>query len=128
VSEVQLAHESLSLEDAFAKLDHAPPRIDRQDRDWYKDAVIYQLHVKAFRDSNGDGIGDFAGLMEHLDYVQQLGATAIWLLPFYPSPLRDDGYDISDYTDVNSSYGTLNDFKNSLTKPMRGASELSRNS
>ena len=111
MSELQLAHESLSLEDALAKLDHAPPRIDRQDRDWYKDAVIYQLHVKAFSDSNGDGIGDFAGLMEHLDYVQQLGATAIWLLPFYPSPLRDDGYDISDYTDVNSSYGTLDDFR-----------------
>jgi maltose alpha-D-glucosyltransferase/alpha-amylase len=111
MSELQVAHETLSLEDALAKLDYAVPKVDRQVRDWYKDAVIYQLHIKAFRDSNGDGVGDFGGLIEHLDYVQQLGATAIWLLPFYPSPLRDDGYDISDYNDVNPSYGTLDDFK-----------------
>ena len=78
---------------------------------WYKDAVIYQLHVRAFRDSNGDGIGDFRGLIEKLDYLQDLGITAIWLLPFYPSPLRDDGYDIADYTDVHESYGSLSDFK-----------------
>src|SRR6266545_1043045 len=90
------------------------PRLDRSDRDWYKDAIIYQLHVKAFSDGNADGIGDFAGLLQGLDYVQQLGVTAIWLLPFYPSPLRDDGYDISDYTDVHSSYGTLDDFKRSV--------------
>lgn len=78
---------------------------------WYKDAIIYQAHVKAFADSNGDGIGDFAGLLGKLDYLQSLGVTAIWLLPFYPSPLRDDGYDIADYFDVNPSYGTLGDFK-----------------
>src|SRR5690242_8850072 len=68
-----------------------------QDELWYKDAIIYQLHVKAFADSNGDGIGDFAGLTERLDYLHELGVTALWLLPFYPSPGRDDGYDISDY-------------------------------
>lgn len=78
---------------------------------WYKDAVIYQLHVKAFQDSTDDGIGDFPGLMRRLDYIQKLGATAIWLLPFYPSPLRDDGYDISDYRKVNPSYGSMRDFR-----------------
>ncbi|HEX6634229.1 MAG TPA: maltose alpha-D-glucosyltransferase, partial [Usitatibacter sp.] len=77
---------------------------------WYKDAVIYQLHVKAFRDSNGDGMGDFAGLTEKLDYVRDLGADTIWLQPFYPSPLRDDGYDVADYTDVHPAYGTRADF------------------
>jgi maltose alpha-D-glucosyltransferase/alpha-amylase len=81
---------------------------------WYQDAVIYELHVRAFHDSNGDGIGDFRGLTEKLDYIQDLGATAIWLLPFYPSPLKDDGYDIADYTNVNPIYGTLRDFKNFL--------------
>jgi maltose alpha-D-glucosyltransferase/alpha-amylase len=78
---------------------------------WYKDAVIYQLHVKTFHDSNGDGIGDFRGLIEKLDYLQELGTTAIWILPFYPSPLKDDGYDIADYYDVNPNYGTLQDFQ-----------------
>src|SRR3989440_6851211 len=78
---------------------------------WYKDAVIYELHVKTFHDSDGDGIGDFRGLIQHLDYLQELGITAIWLLPFYPSPLRDDGYDIADYYDVNPNYGTLEDFR-----------------
>ncbi len=78
---------------------------------WFKDAVIYELHVRAFMDSNNDGIGDFAGLMQKLDYVQDLGVTCLWLLPFFPSPLRDDGYDISDYLNVNPSYGTLDDFK-----------------
>ena len=78
---------------------------------WYKDAIIYQLHVRTFCDSNGDGIGDFPGLMQKLDYLQDLGVNAIWLLPFFPSPLRDDGYDISDYTSVHPSYGTLEDFK-----------------
>jgi maltose alpha-D-glucosyltransferase/alpha-amylase len=78
---------------------------------WYKDAVIYELHVRAFADSNGDGIGDFRGLLGRLDYLQSLGITAIWLLPFFPSPLRDDGYDISDYTAVHPAYGTLKDFK-----------------
>ena len=78
---------------------------------WYKDAIVYQLHVRAFHDSNGDGIGDFRGLTQRLDYIQELGATAIWLLPFYPSPLKDDGYDIADYFSVHPSYGTLDDFK-----------------
>jgi maltose alpha-D-glucosyltransferase/alpha-amylase len=78
---------------------------------WYKDAIIYELHVRACSDSNGDGIGDFPGLLTKLDYLQDLGVTCIWLLPFFPSPMRDDGYDISNYADVNPSYGTLNDFK-----------------
>ena len=78
---------------------------------WYKDAVVYELHVRAFADSNDDGIGDFPGLLSRLDYLQDLGVTCIWLLPFFPSPLRDDGYDIANYVDVNPSYGTLNDFK-----------------
>src|SRR5438105_3906840 len=78
---------------------------------WYKDAIIYELHVKTFHDSNGDGIGDFRGLIEKLDYLQELGVTAIWLLPFYPSPMRDDGYDIADYYDVNPNFGTLADFQ-----------------
>ncbi len=79
--------------------------------DWYRDAVIYEVHVRAFSDSNRDGIGDFPGLTGKLDYLQQLGVTAIWLLPFYPSPLRDDGYDIADYYEVHPSYGTLDDFQ-----------------
>ncbi len=78
---------------------------------WYKDAIIYELHVRAFADSDGNGIGDFAGLTSRLDYLQDLGVTAIWLLPFYPSPLRDDGYDIADYTGVNPSYGTRRDVR-----------------
>ena len=77
---------------------------------WYKDAVIYETHVKAFFDSNSDGIGDFAGLIQKLDYLQDLGVTCLWLLPFFPSPLRDDGYDIADYTNVHPNYGTLDDF------------------
>src|SRR5689334_5682259 len=77
---------------------------------WYKDAIIYQAHVKSFFDSNNDGIGDFRGLTEKLDYLQGLGVTCIWLLPFFPSPLRDDGYDIADYLNVHPSYGTLEDF------------------
>ena len=89
----------------------APPRAIGHEAEWYKDAVIYQLHVKAFQDSSGDGIGDFKGLIERLDYVQKLGATAIWILPFYPSPLRDDGYDISDYRRINPAYGSMRDFR-----------------
>src|SRR5215510_5326513 len=83
------------------------------DRDplWYKDAIIYETHVKAFFDANGDGIGDFAGLVEKLDYLEQLGITCLWLLPFFPSPLRDDGYDVADYRGVHPSYGTLADFQ-----------------
>jgi maltose alpha-D-glucosyltransferase / alpha-amylase len=78
---------------------------------WFKDAVIYQLHVRSFRDSNADGIGDFIGVTQKLDYLQELGFTAIWLLPFYPSPLRDDGYDVADYTSVHAGYGSLQDFE-----------------
>ena len=81
---------------------------------WYKDAIIYQVHVRSFFDSNGDGIGDFQGLGERLDYLQELGINALWLMPFFPSPLRDDGYDIADYRSVHSSYGTLDDFKKFL--------------
>ncbi|MDQ3622711.1 MAG: alpha-amylase family glycosyl hydrolase, partial [Verrucomicrobiota bacterium] len=78
---------------------------------WFKDAVIYELHVKTFQDSDGDGVGDFRGLYEKLAYFEELGVTAIWLLPFYPSPMRDDGYDIADYFSVNPSYGTIDDFR-----------------
>ncbi len=78
---------------------------------WYKDAIIYQLHVRAFCDSNNDGIGDFPGLMQKLDYLQELGINALWLMPFFPSPLRDDGYDISDYTAIHHHYGSLENFK-----------------
>jgi maltose alpha-D-glucosyltransferase/alpha-amylase len=88
---------------------------------WFKDAVVYQLHVRAFRDSNGDGVGDFQGLVEKLDYLQELGITALWLLPFYPSPLRDDGYDIADFRNVNPTYGTMRDFRQLLRAAhMRG--------
>ncbi|MEO6270879.1 MAG: maltose alpha-D-glucosyltransferase, partial [Lautropia sp.] len=86
---------------------------------WYKDAIIYQLHVKTFRDSNGDGIGDFRGLTEKLDYIKELGVTAIWIQPFYPSPLRDDGYDIGDYHGVHPDYGTLSDFKHMMREAHR---------
>ncbi|SFG48673.1 maltose alpha-D-glucosyltransferase [Methylobacterium gossipiicola] len=85
--------------------------IDRSDPQWYRDAIIYQIHVKSFFDSNNDGIGDFEGLTQKLDYVRDLGVTAIWLMPFYPSPLRDDGYDIGDYREVNPSYGTMEEFR-----------------
>ena len=78
---------------------------------WYKDAVIYQVHVRSFYDSNGDGVGDFQGLAQKLDYVQDLGINALWLMPFFPSPLRDDGYDIADYRSVHPPYGTLEDFR-----------------
>jgi len=82
-----------------------------QDALWYKDAIIYQVHVRAFYDSTGDGVGDFRGLAQKLDYLQELGINALWLMPFFPSPLRDDGYDISDYRSVHPSYGALDDFK-----------------
>ena len=78
---------------------------------WYKDAVIYQLHVKSFFDSDNDGVGDFRGLLDKLDYIAELGVTAIWLLPFYPSPRRDDGYDIADYRGVHPEYGSLGDVR-----------------
>jgi maltose alpha-D-glucosyltransferase/alpha-amylase len=78
---------------------------------WFRDAVVYELHVKAFFDSNGDGFGDFRGLTQKLDYLQELGVTALWLLPFYPSPMKDDGYDVADYHEVHADYGTMADFK-----------------
>ncbi len=95
------------------------PQTLSDDPFWYKDAVIYEVHVRAFFDSNGDGIGDFRGLTEKLDYLQDLGVTAIWLLPFYPSPLLDDGYDIGDYTAVHSSYGTLRDVRTFIAEAHR---------
>ncbi len=85
-----------------------------QDRLWFKDAIIYELHVRAFFDSNNDGMGDFQGLTQRLDYLQDFGVTCLWLLPFFPSPLRDDGYDISDYLNVHPDYGTLDDFRTFL--------------
>jgi maltose alpha-D-glucosyltransferase / alpha-amylase len=87
------------------------PSAAEDDLLWYKDAIIYQAHVKSFFDSNNDGIGDFPGLTAKLDYLQGLGVTCVWLLPFFPSPLKDDGYDISDNKNVHPSYGTLEDFK-----------------
>ncbi len=86
---------------------------------WYKDAIVYQLHVKAFRDSSGDGYGDFRGLMEKLDYVQSLGVNCLWLLPFYPSPLKDDGYDIALYEAIHPQYGTVEDFQQFLDEAHR---------
>jgi maltose alpha-D-glucosyltransferase / alpha-amylase len=86
---------------------------------WFKDAIIYQIHVRSFNDANGDGIGDFQGLTEKLDYIQNLGVTTIWLLPFFLSPLRDDGYDIADYTRINPAYGTLADFQTFLREAHR---------
>ena len=86
---------------------------------WFKDALVYQLHVKAFCDSDGDGIGDFKGLTGSLDYLQDLGVTALWLLPFFPSPLKDDGYDIADYRSIHPEYGTLRDFRNFLREAHR---------
>jgi len=86
---------------------------------WYKSGVIYEVHVRAFYDSDADGTGDFRGLTEKLDYIKDLGVTAIWLLPFYPSPLKDDGYDIADYCAVHSSYGTLADFRTFLREAHR---------
>jgi maltose alpha-D-glucosyltransferase/alpha-amylase len=83
---------------------------------WYKDAIIYEVHVRAFHDLAGDGMGDFRGLTQKLDYLHDLGVTVVWLLPFYPSPLKDDGYDISDYTDIHPDYGTLRDFKEFLNQ------------
>jgi maltose alpha-D-glucosyltransferase / alpha-amylase len=86
---------------------------------WYKDGIIYQVHVKAYRDSNNDGIGDIPGLIEKLDYIKSLGIDIIWLLPFYPSPLKDDGYDIADYLNINPDYGTIEDFKRFLKEAHR---------
>ncbi len=90
---------------------HTKRWVGAEDSLWYKDAIVYQLHVKAFGDSSEDGMGDFRGLIERLDYLQELGVDTLWLMPFYPSPLRDDGYDIKDYRDVHPDYGTLADFR-----------------
>src|SRR4029078_60837 len=96
-------------------LESAQPQITVQktqtDSLWYKDALIYEVHVRAFYDSNNDGVGDFPGLTEKLPYLADLAVTCLWLLPFYPSPLRDDGYDISGYTSINPIYGSLEDFR-----------------
>ena len=86
---------------------------------WYKDAILYEVHVRAFHDSGDDGMGDFAGLTAKLDYLQDFGVTAIWVLPFNPSPWRDDGYDIADYTGVHPAYGTLRDFQTFLKEAHR---------
>ena len=86
---------------------------------WYKDAVIYELHVRAYQDSNADGVGDLAGLVRRLDHIRDLGATAVWLLPFYPSPLRDDGYDIAAYKAIHPAYGTMRDFRTLLREAHR---------
>src|SRR6476659_946155 len=109
---------------AIAELEAHTTTSSRMGRDrgtnlWFKDAVIYQVHVRAFQDSNNDGIGDFRGLASRLDYIQDLGVTAIWLQPFFPSPLKDDGYDIADYTGVNPQYGTLDDFREFLEEAHR---------
>src|SRR5262245_34694656 len=100
----------------MSKRDMAAESKVREHPLWYKDALIYEVHVRAFFDSNGDGIGDFPGLTQKLGYLHDLGVTAIWLLPFYPSPLKDDGYDIADYYAINSIYGTLDDFKTFLAE------------
>jgi maltose alpha-D-glucosyltransferase/alpha-amylase len=91
----------------------------KSDPQWYRDAIIYEVHVRSFHDSNADGIGDFRGLTEKLDYLCDLGVTALWLLPFYPSPLRDDGYDIADYTSVNPAYGKLRDVETFIREAHR---------
>ncbi len=101
----------IDTKEPAAALDH--------DELWYKDAIIYQLHVKAFADSNNDGIGDFAGLTEKLDYLQDLGVTTLWLLPFFPSPGRDDGYDIADYGAINPDFGTMKDFRRFIVEAKR---------
>ncbi len=95
------------------------PSCGTQDTLWYKDAIVYQTHVRAYLDSNGDGIGDFRGLAAKLDYVRDLGVTVLWILPFYPSPLRDDGYDIADYISVHPDFGTLADFRQFLREAHR---------
>ena len=102
-----------------AQLQDAPAPSPQDEALWYKDAVIYQMHVKAFFDSNDDGLGDFPGLIEKLDYVRDLGVNTIWLLPFYPSPMKDDGYDVSDYHNVHPQYGTRSDLRTLMREAHR---------
>ena len=109
---------------ALAELTRAAPTAAEPDPLWYKDALIYQTHIKAFFDSNGDGIGDFEGLIQKLDYIQELGVSTIWLLPFYPSPLRDDGYDIAEYYSVNPAYGTARDVRRLIREAHRRGLKL----
>jgi maltose alpha-D-glucosyltransferase/alpha-amylase len=109
----------VTVETPIAVAPVAPSTETASDPLWYQDAVIYELHIKAYADSNGDGVGDFRGLTERLDHVQSLGVNTIWLLPFYPSPLRDDGYDVADYEDVHPNYGTLDDFKGFVVEAHR---------
>ncbi len=107
-------HHSLSMPETTLNA-----RITYDDPLWFKDAVLYELHVRSFQDSDGDGIGDFRGLIERLGYLADLGVNILWLLPFYPSPLKDDGYDISNFTDIHPSYGTLDDFRKFLEEAHR---------
>ncbi len=102
-------------------LERTVERQDSVEREplWYKDAIIYEVHVRAFYDSSGDGMGDFRGLTEKLDYLSDLGVTAVWILPFYPSPWRDDGYDIADYEEIHAAYGTMRDFQEFLREAHR---------
>src|SRR6202000_2751082 len=95
------------------------PATETVDELWYKDAIIYQLHVKAFADSNNDGIGDFAGLTEKLSYLQELGGNTLLLVAFYPCPGRDDGYDIADYGDINPDFGSMKDFRRFIVEAKR---------
>jgi maltose alpha-D-glucosyltransferase/alpha-amylase len=111
-----MAHTPANRDGKVSKMDKSKPVTNAP---WYKSAVIYEVHVRAFQDSDGDGAGDFRGLTSKLDYLRDLGVTAIWLLPFYPSPLKDDGYDIADYYGVHPSYGTLADFKAFLRQAHR---------
>ena len=90
-------------------------------KDWYKDAIFYEVHVRAFSIGDGNGIGDFAGLTAKLDYVRELGVNCLWILPMYPSPLRDDGYDIADFYGIHPSYGNVEDFQRSSTPPTSAA-------
>src|SRR5687768_1339329 len=115
-------HRSCHSEDLMARPRVTRPpgrRVGPTDPEWYKDAIIYELHVRSFQDSNDDGIGDLPGLTSRLGYLHDLGVTALWLLPFYPSPLRDDGYDIADYTGVHPAYGTIDDFRRFLDEAHR---------
>jgi maltose alpha-D-glucosyltransferase/alpha-amylase len=111
----------MRMKDEKAREEEGSPREESAEREplWYKDAVLYEIHVRAFADADGDGMGDFRGLTSKLDYLQDLGVTTLWLLPFYPSPWKDDGYDISDYDEVHPAYGSLKDFKAFLREAHR---------